>query len=318
MKAVFMGTSDFAANCLLRIIESNTVDIVSVFVKPEKSLHRKRNKFPVKEIAQDRKIQVSIPYSFKEQDSILYLENLKPDVIIVIDYGLILPKNVLDIPLKGCFNLHASMLPLLRGAALIQRAILNGMEKTGSTVMFMNEALDAGEIAFQKQVKIEKNDDFISLSKKLSSCGAELMVKLLKDLADEREVNKILQDTDKVTFAPKIRKEEGLIDWEKESSTIEREVRALIKWPGSFTKINLHGKDSLVKIKKAFPSNLNDSNDNTSLPGTIVSIDNNVLKVCAGNNTSLDIEKLQIEGKRVMNAQDIINGFQLKKGDRFF
>ena len=210
MKAVFMGTSGFAAYCLSRIAESRAVDIAAAYCKPEETRHRHKKDLPVHTEASRHGIPVGFPPTLKTAAALDELKKINPDLILVIDYGLILPRAVLDVPGLGCLNLHASLLPLYRGAAPIQRAVMNGEKKTGVTVMFMSEEVDAGDIVLQKDVDISDNDDFFSLSEKLEKEGAALMVRTLQAFSRGEPMERIPQAHQKATHAPKIKKEEGV------------------------------------------------------------------------------------------------------------
>ncbi|MBN1522772.1 MAG: methionyl-tRNA formyltransferase [Candidatus Aureabacteria bacterium] len=316
MKAVFMGSSEFACRVLTAVLERKTAFLTAAYVKHEAPRQRKKSACPVRKIALSAHIPVFSPQDFKDESTVLKLKSLAPDVVVVVDYGIILPQAVLDIPRHGCFNLHASLLPFYRGAAPIQRAIMNGEKTTGMTVMLMDAGLDTGDIIFQKKAEIKDEDDFFSLSDRLSQKGSEMIVDMLSDLQKGRTLPRTPQDDTLVTFAPKIRKEEGHIDWKEDAFLISRKIRALIKWPGCMSRMVLHGKTKLIKFIKAFPKKREENA--VFQPGAVMETGKESLCIQAGQGTCLCVEELQVEGKRVVTSRDFINGFQVKEGDRFF
>ena len=171
-------------------------------------MRRRKKASPVKKLALSNNIPVFAPASLKSEEARIELKALNPGVIVVIDYGLILPSDILDVPPYGCINLHGSLLPFYRGAAPIQRCMMNGDEKTGVTVMYMNEKLDEGDIILKKEILVSEDEDFLALSEKLSHLGSEMIVCILKDLSDGKKLNRIAQDHAIATLAPKIKKSE--------------------------------------------------------------------------------------------------------------
>ena len=279
MKAVFMGTSDFAEHCLTRVLESSAVDVQAVYIKREIIHGRSRKCFPVKKLAEKYGLSVFQPASFKPEEEVVRLKEMAPDIIIVVDYGLILPADVLAVPNLGCWNIHASLLPLYRGAAPIQRAILKGDDMTGVTIMDMVTELDAGDILRQEKVILSREDDFFSLSHKLARSGAELLVQMLHAVSKGEKMDRVSQDKSCITFAPKIRKEEGLIDWKERAEDIHRRIRALIKWPVCKTGMTLSGKERGVRILKASvfsPQGLSEAE-----PGTVLGLSSGDFLKCS-------------------------------------
>jgi methionyl-tRNA formyltransferase len=311
-----MGTSGFAAYCLSQIAESRVVDIKAAYCKPEETRHRHKKDLPVHTEASRHGISVGFPPTLKTPAALDELKKISPDLILVIDYGLILPRAVLDVPRMGCLNLHASLLPLYRGAAPIQRAVMSGEKKTGVTVMFMSEEVDAGDILLQQDVEIADDDDFFSLSEKLEKEGAGLMVKTLEAFSEGTPMNRVPQTHQQATYAHKIKKEEGIICWKDTATAIHNKVRGLIRWPGASCRIRLYGKEHTVKIHA---TTLNVSSCGGGLaPGLVADISGGNLLISAGENSSLFIRELQVEGKKTVTAKEFVNGFHIKKGDMFY
>lgn len=295
-----MGTPEFAVPSLKKLIEEN-YEICGVFTKPDKPQGRKRiiTPPPVKAFALEHGLKVFQPEKLKIQETADLIESLKPDAIAVVAYGKILPKNIIDMPKYGCINVHGSLLPHYRGAAPIQWSIINGDKVTGISTMFMDEGLDTGDILLQTKVSINDDETSEELKKRLSVIGAELLIKTLKEL-ENGTLERIKQDDSQATLSPPLDKITGDIDWNKPAQEIHNLVRGSNPWPIAHTL--LRGKN--FKIYKSRVSTYR-----ISQPGKIISTD--PLIVGCGENTSLQLLEVQIEGKKRMAAGDFSRGYRL-------
>jgi len=303
-----MGTPDFAVNILQRLIEEPQFNIKLVVTQPDKPVGRKQilTPPPVKEFALKFNLNVVQPDKLKGNEEFFkVLKKINPDVIVVVAYGKILPKEVLQIPRYGCINVHASLLPEYRGAAPIQRVLMNGENYTGITIMKMDEGLDTGDILLQERIEIEQNDDIITLSKKLSELGAKLLIETLKNISN---IVPVKQDPTKATYAPPIEKKEGQISWDMSAVQIYNRFRALKIWPGVFTMY----KGKLLKIHDMEIVKLDSLKDVQN--GTVLEINENGISVKVKDGV-VKLKELQLEGGRKMGARDFVNGYKIKKGD---
>lgn len=299
MRLVFAGTPDFAATALKALIAAGHT-IVGVYSQPDRPAGRGRKlqPSPVKQVALDHEIPVFQPETLKTAEAQKQLADLKPDVMIVAAYGLILPKSVLDIPTHGCLNIHASLLPRWRGAAPIQRAIAAGDAETGITIMQMDEGLDTGAMLLKSLTAIDTSDTGGSLHDRLAELGGKAIIKAL-ELLKKGELTGEPQNDDLACYASKLSKTEGHIDWATDATAIERLVRAFNPWPGTYTdlgdqRIRIHEARALVTDSDAFP-------------GTVVHRDRDGIDIACGNGT-LRITRLQLPGSRAQSVNDLING----------
>ena len=299
MRLVFAGTPDFAATGLKALIAAGHT-IVGVYSQPDRPAGRGRKlqPSPVKQVALDHEIPVFQPETLKTAEAQKQLADLKPDVMIVAAYGLILPKAVLDIPTHGCLNIHASLLPRWRGAAPIQRAIAAGDAETGITIMQMDEGLDTGAMLLKSLTAIDTSDTGGSLHDRLAELGGKAIIKAL-ELLKKGELTGEPQNDDLACYASKLSKTEGHIDWATDATAIERLVRAFNPWPGTYTdlgdqRIRIHEARALVTDSDAFP-------------GTVVHRDRDGIDIACGNGT-LRITRLQLPGSRAQSVNDLING----------
>lgn len=299
-----MGTPDFAVPCLEKLI-INKYDVVGVFTQPDKKKGRgqKFSFTPVKNLALENNIPVFQPNSLKEAEVLELIKNLNPELIVVVAYGKILPKNILDIPKYGCINVHGSLLPKYRGAAPIQFAIINGEEKTGVTTMFMDEGMDTGNMLLKEEIKIEDEETSESLYFKLSNLGSELLIKTLDKLQNGK-LNPQKQNEKDATYSKMLTKEMGEIDWNKKAIKIHNLVRGLFPWPVAKTKLN-------SKTLKIFKTKV--LNDLKGTPGTVKSIDPFV--VYCGESTALEILELQFDNRKRMKSSDFFRGFRINESD---
>lgn len=299
-KIVFMGTPDFSVPVLQRVLKDG-YEIIAVVTQPDRPVGRKRvlTAPPVKVEALKHNIPVFQPEKIREREQLDQILQLKPDLIVTAAFGQILPKELLEAPRLGCINVHASLLPELRGGAPIHYAILEGKEKTGITIMYMAEKLDAGDILTQVEVSIDEEDNVGTLHEKLSVAGADLLSETLPKLIAGELVGKP-QDHSKATFASNIRREQEEIDWTATGEEIYNKVRGLNPWPVSYT--TLYGK--VLKVWKADKVTSNESAD----PGEIISIDEDGFVVKTGNNTAVKLIEIQPAGKKKMTAYDFLRG----------
>lgn len=295
-----MGTPEFAIPSLENLIKEN-YEICAVFTKPDKPQGRKKiiTPPPVKVFAQEHGLEVFQPEKLKIRETAELIENLNPDAIVVVAYGKILPKNIIDTPKYGCINVHGSLLPQYRGAAPIQWSIINGDKVTGISTMFMDEGLDTGDILLQSKVSINDDETSEDLKKRLSVIGADLLIKTLKEL-EAGTLKRIKQDDTKATLSPPLDKINGDIDWGKTAQEIHNLVRGSNPWPIAHTL--LRGKNFRIYKSKV-------STYYSSCPGKIISTD--PLIVGCGGNTSLQLLEVQIEGKKRMAAGEFSRGYRL-------
>ena len=299
MRLVFMGTPAIAAVCLRRLQEDGH-EIVAVYTKPDTPKNRGMKMLPseVKEAALEYGLHVIQPETFREDAVVEELRSLAPDLIACVAYGKILPQRVLDIPTLGCVNIHASILPALRGAGPIQWAILNGLEETGVTAMYMAKEMDAGDIIEIVRTPIDPAETSEELTARLAELGAELLSKTVADIA-AGIIHRTPQDPEQASYAPMLTKEQSPIDWTKTRRQILDQIRGLIPWP--VASCELDGKR--FKIFGAEPAEL--SGD--AVPGTPVALDKRGLVIACGDG-ALRITQLQAEGGKRMSAPDYFRG----------
>lgn len=315
MKVIFLGTPEFAIPSLEALLNINWIEILAICTQTDKKAGRgKHIKMPpVKELALKNNLMVIQTEKIaKETEAIQKIKNLNPDVLVSCAFGQILNNEILNIALHGTINVHASLLPKYRGASPINWAIVNGEKETGVTIMKTELSLDAGPVILQEKCTIGENETSIELSKKLSNIGARVLIKTL-ELIETGQAKFIPQDNLKATKAPILKKDLGIIDWNKSSQESHNKIRGLQPWPSAFTHFN--GK--AIKIWESRVVACNNSIDKTQnvLPGTIVELADSV-KVKTKDGF-IDIYKLQPENKNIVNAKDWINGARIKIGDRF-
>ena len=300
MRVVFMGTPDIAATCLKRLLAEN-VDIVGVYTKPDMPKNRgmKLEMSEVKKLALAAGLPVYQPVNFKEDATVEELRSLQPDVIAVVAYGRILPQRVLDIPTRGCVNIHASVLPLLRGSGPVQWAILNGFDETGVTAQFMAAEMDAGDIIDVRKTAIEPYENAQSLLDRLALLGGELLVDTLRAI-EAGTVKAEPQDHSKATFAPMLTKALCPIDWSNSQRRIIDQVRGLDPWPVATTEI----RGKRFKIYSVLPV----EGETDQAPGSLLALHKQGLDVACGDGKILRIVTLQAEGGKRMPAADYFRG----------
>lgn len=303
MRIVFAGTPAFALPPLAALADSSH-QIVGVLTQPDRPAGRGRKLTPsvVKEFALTRGYEVGQPATLRTEEGRDYLRRWQPDVLVVVAYGLILPPEALAIPKYGCINIHASLLPRWRGAAPIQRSILEGDDETGVTIMQMDAGLDTGPMWLQRKVRIEGHDDAISLQNKLGEIGAVALLEVLDSVASGA-VHPVAQPADGATYARKIDKSEARIDWQQSAIEIDRRIRAFKVWPVAETVWG----DEIVRIHRARPLVDVDTPAPFAKPGTWIAMADGALQVACGVG-QLAITELQRSGKRSVTAAEFING----------
>lgn len=307
MKVLFMGTPDFALFSLKELTNSHH-SVVGVITQPDKPRGRGYTLTPppVKVYALENGYKVYQPETLKDGAFLKLLEELSPDVIAVVAYGKILPKSVLDFPKYGCINVHGSLLPQYRGAAPMQRAIIDGQCQTGVTTMYMAEGLDTGDMLFKETVAIESDDNFENIHDKLGACGARLLLKTLDALEDGQAV-RTPQDNGAATYAAKITKDVCAVDFSADAQSVHNLIRGLSPVPLAFT----HTPDGkLLKIVSAKTEALTGVHGKC---GEVIALDGGITVACG--NGSITLLNVLPEGKSRMNAADFIRGRKLNVGD---
>ncbi|KKB39293.1 methionyl-tRNA formyltransferase [Bacillus thermotolerans] len=297
---VFMGTPDFSVPVLNALI-GDGYHIQAVVTQPDRPVGRKRvmTPPPVKAAALEHGLPVLQPEKLRGSEELQQIIDMNPDVIVTAAYGQILPNELLEAPAYGCVNVHASLLPELRGGAPIHYAILQGKKKTGITIMYMAEKLDAGDIISQAEVTIEETDHVGSLHDKLSQTGARLLSETLPKLI-AGEVSPVKQDESKASFASNIRREQEKIDWSKQGEDIYNHIRGLHPWPVAYT--TLEGQVVKIWWGEKIPAG------KEAPPGTIIAVEEDGFVVATGNDTAIKVTDLQPSGKKRMSAEQYLRG----------
>lgn len=310
MKIIFFGSDDLGIPGLEALLENN-YQVIGVITSPDKPKGRglKILPNPIKEKAEKLSLPIYQPVDPNNEDFISRLKELKPDLGILISYGKILKRDLIEIFKKGIINIHFSLLPKYRGAAPIQRALMNGEKETGLTAFLLNEKLDAGPIIYQEKIEIENEDNYGSLKEKLKESSKDFIIKAIEKYLNNEPV--IYQDDGLATYAPKIKKEERKINWEKDKEKIFNQIRALSPIPGAYT---LFRNEQLIILKSEISQN--ELKETSELPYGGILIFNKCLYVkCA--NSFLRIKELKPSGKKIISDLDFINGYRLKTGDAF-
>ncbi|HKC65014.1 MAG TPA: methionyl-tRNA formyltransferase [Pyrinomonadaceae bacterium] len=308
MRLVFMGTPRAAVPTLRRCLEDGH-EVVAVWTQPDRPSGRgnKLHQPPVKEFALLYGLTVHQPAKIRNEEALQLFASHDADAAIVVAYGRILPSTFLNTPRRGCINVHFSLLPQYRGAAPVNWAIVRGESVTGVTTMRIVEELDAGAILLQRETEIGERETAPELMERLSVIGAETLSETLRRL-DEIEARE--QSEDKATFAPMLKREDGLIDWALDAAEIERRVRGFQPWPNAYTK---YGPHRLVIWRASVASD----EQRRGSQGEILKAHGDDLIVACGDETSLRIEEVQPEGKRRMSVRDFLNGARVQAGERF-
>ena len=311
LRIIFMGTADLACASLRALCREPSFQVIAVVSQPDKPKGRdmKLQPTPVKELALAEGLPVLQPRRARDEEFIAQLRALQPDLIVVAAYGQILPQSLLDIPRLGCLNVHTSLLPKYRGAAPIQWAILDGDAETGVTIMKMDAGLDTGPMLSTVKTAITPEDNAQTLHDRLAALGGELLVKTIPDYV-EGKIPPVPQPAEGASYARKISKEDGQIDWAQPARVLWNRVRGFTPWPGAFTHLNEDGKPRLLKtwLAQVEP-------DLAGAPGEILRADKQGIVVGCGQ-LSLRILQLQREGGRRLSAQEFLAGHPLAVGSR--
>jgi methionyl-tRNA formyltransferase len=304
LRIVFAGTPEFAAASLQAILDKKTdnqYELVGVYTQPDRPAGRgqKLVQSSVKQLALANDIPVFQPLNFKQDEDKQQLVNLNADVMVVAAYGIILPKIVLDTPKLGCINVHASLLPRWRGAAPINRALIAGDLETGITIMQMDVGLDTGDMLLKSHCDITPTDTFSTLHDRLAVIGGEALIQAL-ELLKQDTLEPEQQDESLTCYATKLTKQEGNIDWSLTAVEIERQVRGLSPWPGTYT-------NSLAGVMKIHAVQLSNLKDDSNCPGRILSVSKKGIVVSTGQD-SIMITDVQFAGGKPMKVQDALNG----------
>ena len=307
MKILFMGTPDFAVFSLKSLMDSEH-DVCAVITQPDKPRGRGYTLTPppVKVCALEAGIPVYQPQTLKDEAFATLLSEIAPDVIVVVAYGKILPENVINYPKHGCINVHGSLLPEYRGAAPMQRAIIDGKRETGITTMVMADGIDTGDMLLTGKITIEANDNFETVHDKLGECGAKVLLETLKELRAGR-LTRIPQDDSLATYAAKIEKSDCVIDFSRTANEVHDQIRGLSPIPLAFT----HTPDG--NMLKVIASEVSERST-TAPAGTVVSLEGGKITVACGTG-AVSLLTVLPEGKKRMSAADFINGRKIKAGD---
>lgn len=323
LRAVFMGTPDFAAVILRRVLESPHVTVLAAYAQPDRPAGRGKKllKPAVKALAEERGIPIYQPLHFKADAdgdaAVAELAALRPDVLLVAAYGLILPQRVLDIPRRMPINVHASLLPKYRGAAPIQRAIMAGDAVTGVTIMRMEAGLDSGPILMQRAVGIGRDQSSADMHEELAQEGAELLVQALERLR-AGALGQIPQDATRATHAPKLAKAESLVDISLPAHVLHAHIRGLTPWPGATLTLQRKGSEPLpVRVLPGRPLPEEGGGAQALRPGTIVSVSGDALLVRCGDGLYA-FTSLRPAGGKSMDGQAFYNGYLATADDAFF
>ncbi len=308
MRIVFMGTPDFSVPTLEALVAAGH-DVAGVVTQPDKPKGRGKAVLmtPVKEKALELSIPVYQPVKAREEGFIDILRGINPDVCVVIAFGQILPKAILDIPRYGCVNIHASLLPKYRGAAPLQWVVLNGEKETGITTMMMDVGMDTGDMLEKVTVAMDDKETYGSIHDKLSVLGGELIVSTLAKIEDGTIVRTPQKD-EEATYTKKIVKSMGNIDWTMEAAVIERQIRGLNPWPSAYTSWN--GKTLKIWDVDVV------STEYPGACGEVVFVDKNSVVVKTGEG-ALELRSLQLEGKKRMDTDAFLRGYQIETGTVF-
>lgn len=300
MRVVFIGTGEIGIPVLRWLLDSKEHDLAAVVTQLDKPAGRdqKITPPPIKAALAGNSMSILQPRRIKDRDAIEQILALAPDAIVVMAYGQILPKEVLEIPKKACLNLHASLLPRHRGASPIQAAIAAGDGKTGITVIYMAEGLDTGDMLLQRKIDISPDDTGDSLHDRLAQIAPEALRESLRLLA-AGNAPRIAQNNALATYAPKLKRDDGKIDWTESAEVIERKIRAFNPWPGAFTMLG----EKKLKILGARIADL------SGTPGRILRSDKEL--IIAARDRALSASEVQLEGKRRMSAEEFLRGHEL-------
>ncbi|NVN89066.1 MAG: methionyl-tRNA formyltransferase [Desulfuromonadales bacterium] len=303
LRIIFMGTPDFACPTLQTLIDRGET-ISAVVTQPDRPKGRGQKMMPppVKELALSHDIPVLQPPRVRDPAFVEIIRNLNPDLIVVVAFGQILPKTLLDIPPQGCINVHSSLMPRYRGAAPLNWCIINGETETGVTTMLMDPGLDTGPMLLKRSTTIDENEDIVSLHDRMATMGAQLLAETL-DGHLSGQIRPEPQDESQTCYAPLLKKEDGVIDWHRSAREIHNQVRGMAVWPGAYTTLD----DQTLKL---FSTRIGES---AGVPGTVLQSSRGVLEVACGTG-SLYIKELQLAGKKRLDSASFLAGCQVAVG----
>jgi methionyl-tRNA formyltransferase len=305
VRLIFLGTPEFAVPTLEAIVAAGH-EVLAVLTQPDRPRGRGREVAapPVKRMAQRLGLEVHQPERIRRPEVVEFLADLRPEAMVVVGYGKIIPQSIIDIPPHGIINVHASLLPKYRGAAPVQWAVASGETRTGVTTMRIDAGLDTGDILLQRETEIATEETAVEVSERLALMGAALLVETLAGLEQGRIVPR-KQDSSQATYAPMIRKEDGRIDWSRPAVDIANRIRGLVPWPGCYSGF----RGRLMHIWKARPGGAV-----SGMPGTVHPARGRVMVSC-GFESSLELIEVQLEGKRRMAAADFLNGYRVEENE---
>jgi methionyl-tRNA formyltransferase len=300
MRVVFLGTPEFAVSSLNALISSGH-QVVAVFTQPDRPKGRGNQlaESAVKSAARAASLSIHQPERIRRPETVELLKRLAPELMVVVGYGQIIPQTIIDLPKYGILNVHASLLPRYRGAAPIQWAIASGEMQTGVTIMLIDAGLDTGDMLLKTSVPIKPDETAPELSVRLAPLGAGLLVEAMRQIATN-SLQREKQNEAEATYAPVLKKEDGLIDWARPAQQIYNRLRGFAPWPGAYTFFR--GQQLLVLSARV-------AEDSPASPGTLRS-DNQRLVVSCGESTALELLEVQLSGKKRMSAQAFINGYR--------
>jgi methionyl-tRNA formyltransferase len=309
MRIIFMGTAEFGLPSLGRLLESSH-SVEAVVTGPDRRKGRGLQVVhsPVKAFAEKRHIAVLQPERLKDAEFVATLQGYHPDLFVVVAFR-ILPKEVFEIPVQGTINLHASLLPKYRGAAPIQWALIRGEKRTGVTTFFIDERIDTGHLILQREIRIDDDETAGQLHERLALIGADVLMETVELIALGKAVRKP-QNDGQATTAPKLKKEEGSIDWSKRAIDIKNHVRGMNPFPGAFTEL----KGRIVKVHR---TQRVPNGKGTAVPGEVVRIDSQAGLIVSTGEGVLALTEVQPEGKRRMSGLEFVRGYRVKEGDVF-
>ena len=313
MNIIFFGTSDFAVPSLKRLLGSKH-EVVSLVTQPDRKKGRRQvvSPPPTKVAALSLGVPVFQPEDVSDQNSIEYLKKLGADLFVVVSFGQILKKEILAIPKLYCINLHGSLLPKYRGAAPTNWAIINGERATGVSVIKMNERMDAGDIISRKELEVKEKDTNLSLSERLKLTGAELLLETIESISKGIATFR-RQDDKQATYAPKLKKKDGLINWEEPSLKVHNKVRGFIPWPGAYT----YFEGRILKIWKTEVLEIAAERIKAGSFGEVIDIIKDKGIIVSTGSGAILIKELQLEGKKVLDCDSFIRGHMINRGYKF-
>ncbi len=312
MKIIFFGSSHFAVPALEGLIK-NRHKILCVVTQPDKKKgrHLHLGFTDIKSLAFKSGLDVFQPTDINEAESLRFLKSLNADIFVIVSYGQLLSQAILDIPKVMPLNIHASLLPKYRGAAPINWAVIRGEEKTGVTIMKVTRKMDSGAIIIQESISIKEDDNAVSLGSKLSDMGAQLLLRVLPGIKSGK-YELTAQDEKEVTYAPKLKKGDGLIHWDSPAKDILNLIRGAVSWPGAFT----HYRGKMLKVYRGKVIRQRAGVPAGCLPGQLLDVSKDGICVLAGKDALL-IQELQIEGGRRMETEEFISGHKILLGEHF-